>query len=210
MPGVQGPAVVCCYELPPLHGQPRFDGVLLDVADRPPKIVRVVLKDDPAGPAPDGVTFGAVSRFQQPLARIPLQRPDHLLREVAVLADQHVDVVGHDRAGVAGVSPPLDGGGERIADDRNLFGREGQQVMLQDRRGAIVELADLPSRGLGALASVVEFSELGDHVGRDAVRHAPPRIVGQPPPVCGPDEVVTKDHSRPPFPRIPLAVSHSP
>src|SRR6476659_1803772 len=88
-----------------------------------------------------------------------LKVEDHLLRQVLVLAEEDVDVVAQDRARVAGVTVLLDAVLEGLCNDGAGSFVELQQFVFENVLRAIVEGADLTSRGLDALASVVELPE---------------------------------------------------
>ena len=128
------------------------------------------------------------------LATVALKVGDHLLRLVAVLADEHVDVIGHDRAGPAGVAVPRDrvreGGGDLV----NLGVIELQQGVLETFLRPLIELPDFPRGGLDPLSPVVKRSQLRDQIAGDGFGGAPPRIIGEPPSVRRPDQVMGDDY----------------
>ena len=119
---------------------------------------------------------------------------DHLLGLVAVLSNEDVDMIGHDGTGVAGVLSRRDGLGETRGDDLTVIGRDRHKGVLQDGPCTVVKCADVPSGGLGGLAPVVDLAQGGNDVLTYVVRRASPRIVGQPPSVCGPDQVMCDNH----------------
>jgi hypothetical protein len=61
---------------------------------------------------------------------------------IAVLADQHMDVVGHDGTAVAGVFAAVDDLLEGFADEFYFGIAEGQERVFQDVAGFLVEFAD--------------------------------------------------------------------
>src|SRR5207249_2016730 len=65
--------------------------------------------------------------------------------------------------------------------------------MLEQRRGLRVEVVDDVTGGLSLLAAVVQVAELLQDIGIDGARSAAARVVGEPPAVGGPDEVVRDD-----------------
>src|SRR5215510_484955 len=93
-----------------------------------------------------------VSRAEASATRL-FQSLDHFLRLVLVFADQDVDVVRHDRASVAGVSPLLDHPAECQS---NLCASglvEGEQGMLENFGSLLVESANLVTRRLDGFAA---------------------------------------------------------
>jgi hypothetical protein len=93
-----------------------------------------------------------------------LERFDHLFRLMPVLAQQDVDMVRHDRAGVASIALDADDFVECL---RNLLSRwiiKSEQRMLEESPGTLVELLDHSAGWLHGFAAVVKFAQLGEHV----------------------------------------------
>ena len=107
-----------------------------------------------------------------------LEFGDHLLCLMAMFADQDVNVVGHDRTGVAGVPIANDDFMEYLANRCGLDGVQFQQRMGQDRSGLAIEFADLRRGGLNLLPPVMQFAQFRDYITVDGAGGAPPWIVG--------------------------------
>ncbi|MCC7419410.1 MAG: hypothetical protein IT428_03925 [Planctomycetaceae bacterium] len=112
-----------------------------------------------------------------------------------MLADDHVDKVGHDGAGIARVTSLVNDFSEGLAYEADLFVGEREEFVFQQRPGAFLKLADRPTRRLMPLAAKMQFSQILQHVGAHLARVAAARIIGEPPAVCGPDEMVGGDVS---------------
>jgi hypothetical protein len=80
----------------------------------------------------------------------------------------------------------------------NFIIRERQERMLQHISRGIVELADDVPRRLDFLPAVVDLAQRSNCGASDLLRHAATRVVGEPPAISGPDEVVARDHKRSP------------
>ena len=76
----------------------------------------------------------------------------------------HVDVIGHDRTGIARVLARGDDVGKARGDHLPVCHGDRQQRMFQNRPRSVVEYMDLPSGGLDPLATVVEFAEMRQDV----------------------------------------------
>src|SRR5438067_4840204 len=163
---VQGPAVVSRDEGPALHGQAERTRVPLDVRDGSSDLVRMIQEDLPssAGQPRWVVDRTVVGRAEASTARF-FQGLDHLLCGMLVLANQNVNVVWHDRASVAGISPLLDHLAEGQADLGAGTLVEGEQGMLEETGGVLVEPANLITGRLHGLASEVKIPEFGKKVG---------------------------------------------
>lgn len=66
--------------------------------------------------------------------------------------------------------------------------------MAQEGSGAIIELSDFLAVGLSFFPAVVQVAELGQQRIADDVRAAAAGIVGEPPTVDGPNQVVSDDN----------------
>jgi len=67
--------------------------------------------------------------------------------------------------------------------------------MFQQWCGLLVELAELSSRGLGAIASFVEIAKFREDVVANGVGAAAARIVRQPPSIGCLDQMMRNDHA---------------
>lgn len=76
----------------------------------------MVEEDFPTWATPNGMIFGSKAERAKPQAAGILEVGDHLLGKVFVLADQEVNVIRHDGAGVTGISIVLDDVSERFSD----------------------------------------------------------------------------------------------
>ena len=91
----------------------------------------------------------------------------HFLYLMFVLADQNVNVIRHDRAGVAGVAFAFDHLGKSGPDLRAGFLIEGEQGKTEDFGSAFVKRAYLPPRRLTAFTPLMEFAQFGNEVAVD-------------------------------------------
>src|SRR5690348_11757676 len=106
------PAVVGRHERPALPWQAALAAVVLDVHRSVLHVRAAELEDLPAGAAPDGVPGEVEAGRDERGAAGFLKGGYHLLGPVAMFADEQVGVLGHDGAGVAGVTAFADGVGE--------------------------------------------------------------------------------------------------
>jgi hypothetical protein len=143
--------------------------------------------------APDGVIEREQARRNNLRATRGLEVLDHLFRAVPVLANDEVNMVWHDRTRVARVLARGDRVREACCDEGELLRSELAQRMLQQLARLLVEPANVARRGLNLLATVVKIPELSQDRVLDLVGVAPARVVREPPPVDGPDEVVRDD-----------------
>src|SRR4051794_40340776 len=107
-----------------------------------------------------------------------------------MLADDQMDVIEQDGARVAGVVELLDRFRES---DGTAFDRgtaEIEQRMCQTCLCLRVESTDMARCGLDFPATVVEFTEFFQCVDADCFGAASARVVGEPPAVKGPDDMV--------------------
>jgi hypothetical protein len=107
---------------------------------------------------------GAKLPLDQSSAAALFEGIDHRLGGVLVLAQKNVDVVGHDRAGVAGVPLRRDHLGEGFADLPALFLAKGQQRMSEQKPRLLIEVPHLCGGRLDFLASVMKLAQLGEDV----------------------------------------------
>lgn len=103
MSRMEGPSGVRRHEIPALNGHAIGNWILLDVGDGATDLVGMVEEDLPSAGAPGGVIGGSEAVGAKPRAAVMLQMLDHILGAVAVLADDQVDMVEEDGAGIAGV-----------------------------------------------------------------------------------------------------------
>lgn len=81
-----------------------LDGIVLDIANGALDVFSIIEEDLPAWAAPYGVAVFSETTLMQEFTTCDLQMAEHFLGLMLVFTDQHVDVIGHDGAGVAGVS----------------------------------------------------------------------------------------------------------
>src|SRR6185369_14543194 len=105
---VLGPAVVRFDEIPMLPRYADLDWVLLNVRDRAPDVLRRIEEYLPARSAPCRMRIAATTSHNKRRPAGILKPRDHLLREVSMFADDQVDVIGHDCAGVTRVLTEAD------------------------------------------------------------------------------------------------------
>src|SRR5690242_1198080 len=82
--------------------------------------------------------------------------------------------------------------------------------MLEQISGRPIELAKLARQRLKRLSAVVQVTEPSKSFDADLVRRTSARVVGQPPAVRGPNQVVGEDHVLSPERIVPACVSRSP
>src|SRR5262245_31472040 len=70
------------------------------VHDRSLEVFHCELKHIPTGSAPDRVCDSASPRLDQSVATLLLQQLNHILAMIAMLPDQDVDMIRHDRAAI--------------------------------------------------------------------------------------------------------------
>src|SRR5262249_35260694 len=170
--------------------------VPLDVANRAADLVRVIQKDLPAASTgPDGMIGRSVTGGAKSQAADFLERLDHLLGLVLVLADQDMDMVGHDGARIASVALFF----YRRAERRGNFSPrriiKGKQRVTQHGSRLLVEPPHDVAGWLNSFSPVMQLAQLGDETTADLVGTAAARVVRQPPAVGGPDQMV-RDHER--------------
>ena len=193
MPGVQGPPVVLGDEGPLLAREAPLWGVVFDIPDRPSNVVGMVQEHSPPGPCPHGMFVVADARGGQCPAAGLLEVFDHFLRLVLVLADEQVDVIGHDGAGIAGVSVARYRAGESIGDDGDFVRCELQQREHQLPVCLLVEFPNVLRGRLDGSPAAMQAAEFRDDVACDRARGAAARIVRQPPTVGRADEMMCDD-----------------
>src|SRR5581483_479609 len=103
----------------------------------------------------------AKTRSAEPQAAVSLEILDHVLGEMLVLANEDMDVVGHDRAGVARVALICDHFTEGGRDHGAGKVVEGQQRVAKQVTGPLIELAHFTSGGLESLPAEVQLAEIG-------------------------------------------------
>src|SRR3989339_369785 len=108
MPGVQRPAVVRLDKRPTLRRQPAFRRGPLNVANSSSHVRGLIQEHFPTGRGPNGMIRRAKTATEQPQPADLLEVLDHLLGRVLVFADEHVNVVGEDRARITRVPLMLD------------------------------------------------------------------------------------------------------
>jgi hypothetical protein len=84
-----------------------------------------------------------------------------------------VDVVPHDRAGIARVLPLAHHLSEGLADQRDLLVVEAQQLMLEQPARLLVEPPQLRGPRLHRLPPVVQLAEVRDLLDAHLVRELP-------------------------------------
>jgi hypothetical protein len=105
-----------------------------------------------------------VTFLAQEQMTLALEVPDHFFERVAMFADQQVNVIGHDRAGVAGVLALSDHSPERSGDAIAMLVRDRNARESKDIFGCSEVISDLPRLGLFRLATMVQFSNSIEHV----------------------------------------------
>ncbi|MDX1965588.1 MAG: hypothetical protein SFV23_00330 [Planctomycetaceae bacterium] len=98
-----------------------------------------------------------------------LERFEHCFGAVTVLADQQMDVVGHDRARVAGVVSQTYRLIKPLRNDVAVLVIELQQFMFQNGLGDSVKLSQHLGQRLSMLSSVVVVSKTLDVLDADLV-----------------------------------------
>jgi len=93
-----------------------------------------------------------------------LKMRNHLLRAMLMFADKHVNVIGHDRAGIARVTMLRNRLRKAISEAFALGGIKREKFVLQPRFGFAIKLSNPSARRLHALAPVVQFAEFRNHV----------------------------------------------
>ena len=94
-----------------------------------------------------------------------------------MLANEDVDVIGHDRAGIAGQLFAANDGGECRGDLVALVGVERENLVVEARRCLRVKLANLPTTRLNLLSAVVNLPAPQD-IGVNHTRALSRGIVG--------------------------------
>ncbi len=120
MPLVQGPTVVFGDECPVLRGHSAIERVLADVANCPANVVGMVQEYLPSRLGPDWMIRRPETGRAKPQAGGLLKILDHLLSFVPVFADQQMNVIRHDCAGVTGVPIFAHRLGECVGDCANV------------------------------------------------------------------------------------------
>src|SRR5438874_1446498 len=100
---MQRPVVVGSYEIPMLSRHAVRNWVVLDVFDGAVHFIGVVEEDFPTTSAPRWVIFRTESISAKPRAAEMLEIVDHFFGAMFVFADDQVDVIEEDGAGVARV-----------------------------------------------------------------------------------------------------------
>ena len=119
-----------------------LEWVLSDVVDGLDDTLLRIQEDFPTGAAPHGVGDGAPVVGDQVLPAGGLQILKHRLGPVAVLADEHVDVIRHDGTGVAGVPSVRDDLTDALGDQVDVFVGEEQERMAQNVAGLVIEASN--------------------------------------------------------------------
>lgn len=169
----------------------RWPAVALNVTDRATHLVGMIEKHFPtAATRPHRMIHWTMYGAAQLSAARFLQLLHHLLGEMLVLPNQNVYVIWHDGARIARVSLFFDHMREHLANYRSRRRIERQQRMAEHLRRLRIELANgLPAR-LRLFASVMQRAELRKDVITNKMRSTPARVVGEPPPIRRPDQMV--------------------
>src|SRR5262245_518923 len=103
--------------------------------------------------------FLSTNRSDERAAASGLKCRDHFLRVMAMLADQNVNVIVHDRAGVTGVVVLLDRNCKRSSQRFDVSVLEREQLKLQHLLGLFVKSLQVSISRLDLLAAIVEGAE---------------------------------------------------
>lgn len=188
-------------ETPPLGRLPFLQRILLDVQDRCVQVVRIIDKDLPVAPSPDrwerivGTSERVQALGQQSPRGAALQVRDDLRDVPVVTCDDQMDMIRQDRARKNDVIALPTGDGEPAPDGPRLNPRESDGRVLQRGLGLPSQFPvvrhvreRLGRRHLGRLPVSQKFPRT------DEVGPRSPRVVGEPEPVGGENEVVGEDH----------------
>ena len=122
-----------------------------------------------------------------------LEPLDHLFSLILMFAHQNVNMIRHDCARIACIALFIDNLRESVRDQPAARFIEHEKRMLEQIASFFVEFAHVTTGRLDFLAAKVKLVEHRKDIGADNVRAAAARIVGKPPAVRGPDEVIRDD-----------------
>lgn len=182
-----------------------FDWIHLDVMDGFVELVIAGDKDFPLADSPGGwglaIFVGVVFEWMQAIAcELACGGPFELVADrfdaLAVVGDDQVGVVGHDRAGEDAVVGSVCAEGEAVGNRSGLFAVESNGRVVQRLPGgkALVVVMSFSCKGVLGIDfgrwAVSEDLGLSDVTGPRSAR-----IVGQPEAIAAEDEVVGERHS---------------
>jgi hypothetical protein len=163
--------------------------ILLDVSNRSADIVGVFEEDLPTWTTPYRMIVGPSFGIAKPQAADGLEILDHILRLLAVLANQEVNVIRHNRASIASVGLLANTLSERTSDYIHVLARDLQDRELQHLLRSFAKILDHPTCRLYPFAAIMQLPKFRNNVRCDVLGHASPRIVGKPESIGGPSEM---------------------
>jgi len=194
VPRMQRPIIVRLHEIPRLLRFACLRRIVFHILDATNHIVGMFKKDIPSVTGnPNGVPFRhELLRAEFPYAPM-FQFVRHLLGRVLVLANDEMDVIPHDRTGIASVFLTFDRLAECGCNRLAMRDCKFDFWMFEERVGFLVEVADHRTARLNIFATVVHFAEVLELRVANFRGAAAARIVREPRTVRGPNEVVRDD-----------------
>lgn len=156
---MERPVVIWHREIPSLRGQPVFGRVAINIGDARPHLLNAVLIEGEGVGAPDGVLVGTKFSRAQQFSRKCSQSMQGDLGRLAVAADEQMDVIGEDGAGVAGEAIFLNNLRDRLGDGSAVRLLKPEDRMLQLLFRSFVERPQLLARGLYRFATEMNFAQ---------------------------------------------------
>lgn len=187
------PVVVLRNPVPLLRRQRDFHRIAIDIPNCSVHLVPMIEKDFPPADSPEWVISGTEANFAKSFARCSLYVLNHLLRQVSMLANQQMNVIRHDRTCVTCVIEACDRITDRLGHYRKLGGGEREQFVLQHSRSLIIESSNIEAGRLNLLSAMMYKAEIGKNVVTDSFRRGTAWVIGQPPTIKRPHDVVSED-----------------
>lgn len=160
MPFVKWPVVIRHHERPSLPRHSRLHWILINVINRAPHVVGMIKKHFPSASSPRWMFARALSRHAKPQAAYGLEVLDHLFGAVSMLASHEVDVVAHDRTGVACIPAALDDFGKSICNQLERSFAQFEKWILQAPMGLLVERPNIARARLDPFSAKMQFTEI--------------------------------------------------
>jgi hypothetical protein len=168
--------------------------IFANVMDSVFNILPGIQEDLPARSGPYWVIHGSATSSNHCVLAILLKVGDHLFGVIAMAANHEVNMIGHNRAGIAGVAVATNGLSEATPNEEDFHIGKKESLVFQEVVSLLIEIPQSMGRWLNLFSPKVNIPQRSQFVEPEVVRGTATWIIGQPAAIGGPDEMKSGDH----------------